>query len=559
MLSGRADVALVPQASALVKPLSVFHNVYMGRLDRHSTAYNLRTLVWPAACKVAEVRSVLASVGLDGEIFSAAGALSGGQQQRTSVARALYNGRPILIGDEPVSALDRVQGADVLSLLRSRHQTLVLALHDVHHRARARRSHRRAGARAQGHRRAVEQAHGQRPPAAFRRRAVNRLAFGNTSLLFLISRAAVPGGRRHRHHRAEPMGGNAPPGARDIASGRALPIEAWSVVWTVAFAVVGVGIGADRWLPARDRLSPVRRCARLSLGAALDPRAVLGAASDPGLRPAARPPGCLAIAIPYAGIFAKVFAEMIEEADLAAERVLPNGTSAISAFAFARLPEVAERFKTYTLYRLECGLRSTLVLGFVGLPTVGFHLEGYFKQGKYAEAAALLGVFYVLIGTRRLWARPATVPILVHRQPAAAARGDWRWLGACQPRPLRHARHRAFPVAQRRRRQSRNLERLRILAAAHRLEPDRAWSLEHHRAGADCPRRHGNSGAAAVSLGLAISSWGASDSLPAACCWSWSAPRPNTCWPTCCCSCWGRPCCRRSLRSRCTTAPSSAI
>jgi phosphonate transport system ATP-binding protein len=127
------DVALVPQASALVKPLSVFHNVYMGRLDRHSTAYNLRNLVWPAAGRVAEVRKVLASVGLEAEIFSAAGALSGGQRQRTSVARALYNGRPVLIGDEPVSALDRVQGSDVLSLLKSRHRTLVLALHDVHH------------------------------------------------------------------------------------------------------------------------------------------------------------------------------------------------------------------------------------------------------------------------------------------------------------------------------------------------------------------------------------------------------------------------------------------
>jgi phosphonate transport system ATP-binding protein len=126
------DVALVPQASALVKPLSVFHNVYMGRLDRHSTAYNLRNLAWPAASEVAEVREVLASVGLEGELFSAAGALSGGQQQRTSVARALYNGRPVLVGDEPVSALDRVQGSDVLSLLRRHHKTLVLALHDVH-------------------------------------------------------------------------------------------------------------------------------------------------------------------------------------------------------------------------------------------------------------------------------------------------------------------------------------------------------------------------------------------------------------------------------------------
>jgi phosphonate transport system ATP-binding protein len=105
----------------------------MGRLDRHSTAYNLRNLVWPAAQRVAEVRGVLASVGLEDEIFKAAGALSGGQQQRTSVARALYNGRQILVGDEPVSALDRVQGSAILSLLNRRHSTVVLALHDVHH------------------------------------------------------------------------------------------------------------------------------------------------------------------------------------------------------------------------------------------------------------------------------------------------------------------------------------------------------------------------------------------------------------------------------------------
>src|SRR5215472_10368023 len=59
-------------------------------------------------------------------------------------------------------------------------------------------------------------------------------------------------------------------------------------------------------------------------------------------------------------------------------------------------------------------MRSTLVLGFVGLPTIGFHLESYFKQSHYAEAAALLLCFYALIGTRRLWARPATIlPLIV--------------------------------------------------------------------------------------------------------------------------------------------------
>ena len=125
------DIALVPQATALVKPLSVFHNVYMGRLDRNSTFANLRTLVWPKPDDVAEIGDVLEDVGLGDKMFAMAGALSGGQQQRTSVARALYNGRPILLGDEPVSALDRVQGGGILALLRARHPTVVVIMHDV--------------------------------------------------------------------------------------------------------------------------------------------------------------------------------------------------------------------------------------------------------------------------------------------------------------------------------------------------------------------------------------------------------------------------------------------
>jgi phosphonate transport system ATP-binding protein len=124
-------IALVPQAAALVKTLSVFHNVYMGRLDRHSTVYNLRNLMWPRRDELSSVADTLSQVGLAEKLREPAGALSGGQQQRVSVARALYNGRPILLGDEPVSALDGVQGSDVLRLLRSRFETLVLALHDV--------------------------------------------------------------------------------------------------------------------------------------------------------------------------------------------------------------------------------------------------------------------------------------------------------------------------------------------------------------------------------------------------------------------------------------------
>jgi phosphonate transport system ATP-binding protein len=126
-----ADIALVPQAAALVRPLSVFHNVYMGRLDLHSTFHNLKTLVVPGKNEIDDIGAVLTRVGLADKMFAQAGALSGGQQQRTSVARALYNGRSILLGDEVVSALDSAQGSEILGELCRGHETLVLALHNV--------------------------------------------------------------------------------------------------------------------------------------------------------------------------------------------------------------------------------------------------------------------------------------------------------------------------------------------------------------------------------------------------------------------------------------------
>jgi phosphonate transport system permease protein len=189
-------------------------------------------------------------------------------------------------------------------------------------------------------------------------------------------------------------------------------VQTMSVVWTVAFAVLGVSLGAgsgfllalvfDRWRAVRVLAAFLRSVHELFWALLL--------MQVTGLSPLT---GVLAIALPYAGIFAKVYAEFIEEAELAAERVLPPGTSIVSRFAYARLPVLAQQFKTYTLYRLECGMRSTLVLGFIGLPTIGFHLDSYFKQGDYAEAAALLFCFYVLIGTRRLWVRSWTVPLLI--------------------------------------------------------------------------------------------------------------------------------------------------
>ena len=128
-LGGAASI--VPQDFGLVKTLSVFHNVYMGRLHRYSTWRNLRNLVWPERERILEVRDVLASLALEDVLFSPAGDLSGGQQQRTAVARALYQGADVLLGDEPVSAVDELQSRVILQTIQQATQTLILAMHDI--------------------------------------------------------------------------------------------------------------------------------------------------------------------------------------------------------------------------------------------------------------------------------------------------------------------------------------------------------------------------------------------------------------------------------------------
>jgi phosphonate transport system ATP-binding protein len=125
-----AEAALVPFPLGLVNTLSVFHNVYMGRLHRNSTWRNLCTLARPAAADVRAVREVLAALRLEDEMFTTAGELSGGQQQRTAVGRALYQGCDVLLGDEPVSAVDQRQGREILQSINARNRTVILAMHD---------------------------------------------------------------------------------------------------------------------------------------------------------------------------------------------------------------------------------------------------------------------------------------------------------------------------------------------------------------------------------------------------------------------------------------------
>jgi len=125
------NTALVPQDYGLVNHLSVYHNVYMGCLNEHSTLYNLANLIRPWPDQVEAVRAILVQLQLEEFIYRPVGRLSGGQRQRVAVARSLFQKGGLLLADEPVSSVDEQQSKLVLTQLLGGFSTTILALHDI--------------------------------------------------------------------------------------------------------------------------------------------------------------------------------------------------------------------------------------------------------------------------------------------------------------------------------------------------------------------------------------------------------------------------------------------
>ena len=126
-----SEVALVPQELGLVRNLSVFHNIYMGRLNRYQIYYNILNLIKPLKKELEKVRPIVEKLGLTDKLFTSVQELSGGQQQRTAVGRAIFKNSPVFFGDEPVSAVDEYQAHKVLSAITEGHETIILSMHDV--------------------------------------------------------------------------------------------------------------------------------------------------------------------------------------------------------------------------------------------------------------------------------------------------------------------------------------------------------------------------------------------------------------------------------------------
>lgn len=117
----------------------VFQDPYASLDPRMSAGQIIAEPLWALGIdgdRRARVREVLEQVGLDAEMADRyPHEFSGGQRQRVAIARAIVHRPRILVGDEPLSALDvtvRAQILEVLEhLLEAEDLTLILVSHDI--------------------------------------------------------------------------------------------------------------------------------------------------------------------------------------------------------------------------------------------------------------------------------------------------------------------------------------------------------------------------------------------------------------------------------------------
>lgn len=119
----RRCMGIVFQDYKLLPKQTVYDNV----------AYVIRTLGMSSKEVHARVTGALKVVGLIDKMKAKPTELSGGEQQRVSIARAIVNGPPLLIADEPTGNLDPKNSLEVMQILdqiNRRGITVIVSTHD---------------------------------------------------------------------------------------------------------------------------------------------------------------------------------------------------------------------------------------------------------------------------------------------------------------------------------------------------------------------------------------------------------------------------------------------
>jgi len=190
-----------------------------------------------------------------------------------------------------------------------------------------------------------------------------------------------------------------------------LPSTFWPTLQTIDIALFGTLVGIVIALPlallAAANVTPSRSVYYVARGVIGFTRAVpdlvwaLLFVTAVGLGPF---PGGLALGVHSVGMLGRLFAETIEQMDMAPIHALElTGARRIQVFSHGIIPSILPSLLGITLYRLDENIRSSLVLGFVGAGGIGFQLLTAMNLFQYQEVSLLLIIIFVIVlGAERI-------------------------------------------------------------------------------------------------------------------------------------------------------------
>lgn len=109
-------------------------------------------------------------------------------------------------------------------------------------------------------------------------------------------------------------------------------------------------------------------------------------------------PGVLAIAISYAGMLGKVYSEILEHVNPGPlEALQATGASRLTILLYGLLPQSLPNLVSYTLYRWECAIRASAILGFVGAGGLGQQIEISMRMFNFNQVTTLVAILFVMV------------------------------------------------------------------------------------------------------------------------------------------------------------------
>ncbi len=109
-------------------------------------------------------------------------------------------------------------------------------------------------------------------------------------------------------------------------------------------------------------------------------------------------PGVLAIGVAYGGMLGKVYSEILENlAVQPSEALQATGASRWKVLLYGMLPQAMPQLVSYTLYRWECAVRASAILGFIGAGGLGQQIELSMRMFNFHEVVTLVLILFLLV------------------------------------------------------------------------------------------------------------------------------------------------------------------